>query len=217
MPMTSGVFPKTRIPGSIETVGRAKTASTARHSATKLSRADVRAIRRLCYLLEAEHLSGHPPLSMVRAARRASFSRPPADTGDHAHAADDRSVAGRASRRLAAPLHDGAAVALRRPVRLDRGPNPSSGIAVEEEASYDPVRQVRTHRWRVRDTRSPAREIAPLRLRVIFPQELATLLEAEGFEVVHRFGDFAGNPLTPASLNQICVARAAAPRGGADA
>jgi SAM-dependent methyltransferase len=98
-------------------------------------------------------------------------------------------------------------------LRLDRGPNPSSGIAIEEQATFDPIRQVRTALWRVRDPHWPVEVMAPLQLRVIFPQELALLLEAEGFEVVARYGDFARNPLSPASLNQIYVARSTSARG----
>lgn len=103
-------------------------------------------------------------------------------------------------------------------VRLDLGPNPSSAVEVEEVASYDPVRQVRTARWRVREpvpvpgVSRAAREMAPLRLRLIFPQELPLLLEAEGLELVARYGDFAGNPLAGASLNQVCLARRRVPR-----
>ena len=92
-------------------------------------------------------------------------------------------------------------------VRLDLGPNPSSAIAVEEAASYDPVRQVRTANWRMLEPGAGfgSGEVAPLRLRLIFPQEL--LLEAEGLELVVRCGDFARNPLTGESLNQVCLAR----------
>jgi hypothetical protein len=51
-------------------------------------------------------------------------------------------------------------------------------------------------------------DIEPLHLRLIFPQELPLLLAAEGLELLARYGDFAGNPLTQAGLNQICLARA---------
>ncbi len=87
--------------------------------------------------------------------------------------------------------------------RLDLGPNPSSGIAIEEWSSYDPIEQVRTAAWRICDPRIGVREIQPLRLRLIFPQELQLLLAAEGLELVARYGDFARNPLTPGGLNQI--------------
>jgi len=93
-------------------------------------------------------------------------------------------------------------------IRLDLGPNPSSAIAVEEVASYDPVQQVRIAQWRVLEPNATAHEVAPLSLRVFFPQELPLLLEAAGLELAARYGDFAGNPLTGDSLNQICIARA---------
>jgi len=95
-------------------------------------------------------------------------------------------------------------------VRLDLGPNRSSGIAVEETAAYDPVQQVRILSWRVREPKVGVREVAPLRLRQIFPQELPLLLKASGLELAARHGDFDGNPLTGESLNQICLARAPA-------
>jgi len=92
-------------------------------------------------------------------------------------------------------------------IRLDIGPNPSSGIEVEEVAAYDPVQQVRISRWRVREPGLDVREVAPLRLRQIFPQEVPLLLQAAGFELAARYGDFGTNPLTGASLNQVCIAR----------
>jgi hypothetical protein len=75
---------------------------------------------------------------------------------------------------------------------LISGPNRSSGIAVEEFAAYDPVQQVRILTWRVQDPRVGVRDVAPLRLRQIFPQELPLLLEASGLELAARHGDFAG-------------------------
>jgi len=94
-------------------------------------------------------------------------------------------------------------------VRLDGGPNPSSAIAVEEVASYDPVQQVRIAYWRVLEPDDVVCEVAPLSLRMFFPQEVPLLLEAAGLELAARYGDFAGNPLTGDGLNQICIARAA--------
>ena len=52
------------------------------------------------------------------------------------------------------------------------------------------------------------RNIAPLRLRLIFPQELPLVLRAADLELAARFGDFAGSVLTRSSPNQICLARA---------
>ena len=93
------------------------------------------------------------------------------------------------------------------PVRLDRGPNPATAIAIEEQASYDPIRQVRELRWRVLEP--GAGEIAALSLRQFFPQEVPLLLQAAGLALVERHGDFDGGPLTARSLNQVCVARLA--------
>jgi SAM-dependent methyltransferase len=93
-------------------------------------------------------------------------------------------------------------------MRLDLGPNPSSSIAVEEVASYDPVQQIRVAQWRVLEPDTSTREVAPLTLRLLFPQEVPLLLEAAGLALAARYGDFARNPLTSDSLNQICLARA---------
>jgi len=112
------------------------------------------------------------------------------------------------------PVHRDTVRALARDtlesVRLDLGPNPSSGIAVEETSAYDPVQQVRLLTWRVREPKVGVREVAPFRLRQIFPQEVPLLLEPSGLELAARHGDFAGNPLTGQSLNQVRLARAPA-------
>ena len=92
-------------------------------------------------------------------------------------------------------------------VRLDVGPNPCSGIAVEEFGSYDPIQQIRILRWRLREPDIRVRELAALTLRQFFPQEVPLLLEAAGLELSARYGDFARNPLSAESLNQVCVAR----------
>ena len=42
---------------------------------------------------------------------------------------------------------------------------------------------------------------------VLHALEVPLLLEAAGLELAARYGDFAGNPLTGESLNQICLAR----------
>jgi SAM-dependent methyltransferase len=91
-------------------------------------------------------------------------------------------------------------------VRLDQGPNPSSAIAVEEQAVYEPVLQVREAIWRVCDHAGATTELAPLRLRQIFPQELPLLLESAGLELLARYGSFERTPLSGASLNQVCIA-----------
>lgn len=91
--------------------------------------------------------------------------------------------------------------------RLDLGPNPSSAIRAEEVAYYDPVEQVRISQWSIRQSDAQVQTLAPLVLRQFFPRELPLLLEAEGLRLHARYGDFARNPMTPGSLNQICLAR----------
>jgi hypothetical protein len=61
--------------------------------------------------------------------------------------------------------------------------------------------------YRVREDAGVAIDLAPLRLRQIFPQELLLLLEAAGLELLARYGGFEKTPLTAASLNQVCIAR----------
>jgi SAM-dependent methyltransferase len=94
--------------------------------------------------------------------------------------------------------------------RLDLGPNPASAIEAEEIAHYDPVDQLRTSHWRIRQPDGQEQAMAPLVLRQFFPQEIPLLLETEGLELMAHHGDFARNPLEAWSLNQVCLARAAA-------
>ena len=94
--------------------------------------------------------------------------------------------------------------------RLDLGPNPSSAIEGEEQVEYDPVRQLRIAHWRIRPPDGEELALAPLVQRQFFPQELPLLLRSSGLELVARYGDFARNPLSPWSLNQVCLARRSA-------
>ncbi len=81
-------------------------------------------------------------------------------------------------------------------------------ISVRETANYDPVTQIRTANWRVRHGGQPARMMAPLCQRQIFPQELPLLLETAGLRLVARYGDFDRGPFSGESLNQICLCSA---------
>ena len=103
-------------------------------------------------------------------------------------------------------VHDLARSRLER-VRLEADSASSAAVAIEEVAAYDPVRQIRVARWRVRQPGTGARKMAPIRLRQFFPQELPLLLEVAGLELVARYGDFDRSPLRSTSANQICLAR----------
>ena len=82
----------------------------------------------------------------------------------------------------------------------------SSANATEELLAYDPVGQIRVIQWHVAGARDERQRTEEMRLRAIFPQELPLLLDAAGLELVSRFGDFDGNPLTGDSFNQVCLA-----------
>jgi hypothetical protein len=81
-------------------------------------------------------------------------------------------------------------------------------ISVRETADYDPVTQIRTANWRVQYGEQHARSLAPLRQRLIFPQELLLLLETAGLKLMARYGDFDRGPFSGESLNQICLCSA---------
>lgn len=81
--------------------------------------------------------------------------------------------------------------------------------ASEELLGYDPVGQIQVLRWEIAGEQGGSCRTEEMRLRTIFPQELPLLLAAAGLELVARFGDFDGTPLTGNSLNQVCIARQA--------
>jgi SAM-dependent methyltransferase len=78
-------------------------------------------------------------------------------------------------------------------------------VEVREAASYDPVAQVRTARFRV-VTGAGEVHLAPFVQRQIFPQELPLLLEAAGMRLRARWGSFERGPFLGDSGNQICLA-----------
>jgi hypothetical protein len=89
---------------------------------------------------------------------------------------------------------------------LEFGKGGPGRIAIEESASYDPIRQVRIAQWHVRARTGSTYPLAPLELRIIFPQELLILLQAVGLKLLARYGDFSRSSFGPASSHQICLA-----------
>jgi SAM-dependent methyltransferase len=73
----------------------------------------------------------------------------------------------------------------------------------------DPVRQVQELQIRVLEPGMERLVIAPMRLRVFFPQEVPLRLALAGMEMAARYGDFDGDWLTGRSSNQVCLARSA--------
>jgi SAM-dependent methyltransferase len=100
---------------------------------------------------------------------------------------------------------------VRDPGRLYRGPSfklDGKRYDYFEAFDYDALRQVQLVSMvfqslgELADLRS-----LPLSQRQFFPEELAMLLHYNGFDIVHRYGDFTGGPLTADSESQIVVAR----------
>ncbi|WP_281059231.1 class I SAM-dependent methyltransferase [Mesorhizobium sp.] len=74
-----------------------------------------------------------------------------------------------------------------------------------EILGYDPISQVQIVRFST-TTRGSSKAFLPVRLRVIFPQEIEPRLRSAGLTLLRRYGDFEGKPLGSASLNQVCIA-----------
>ncbi len=87
-------------------------------------------------------------------------------------------------------------------------------VKVSGIEDYDPLRQVKLEtayrRWKDASGQEVV-HIAPLSLRYVFPQEIETLLHYNGFEILERYGDCEGNPLTGESRMMIFVCKKRAP------
>jgi SAM-dependent methyltransferase len=100
---------------------------------------------------------------------------------------------------------------VRDPGRLYRGPSfklDGKRYDYFEAFDYDALRQVQlvSMVFQSLDELSDLRSL-PLSQRQFFPEELALLLHYNGFEIVHRYGDFTAGPLTADSESQIVIAR----------
>lgn len=75
---------------------------------------------------------------------------------------------------------------------------------------YDPIRQVKVEtayrRW-VDDRGQEILKVAPLSLRMVYPQELEVLLHYNGFEIVEQYGDWEKNLLTEESRAILSICR----------
>ena len=80
-------------------------------------------------------------------------------------------------------------------------------VTIEEIIDYDPISQVANTTWFWSTATERDVQVTPLQMRQIYPQELPLLLEANGFRLVQRFGDFERSPFGSASWRQVCVCR----------
>lgn len=79
---------------------------------------------------------------------------------------------------------------------------------------YDPVTQIALIRLYYEAEGRPT-QIVKLSQRKFFPAELEGLLAAHGFEVLERFGDFDGAPLSGEAQSQVVLCRPVARRAAA--
>jgi SAM-dependent methyltransferase len=73
-------------------------------------------------------------------------------------------------------------------------------MSIEETATYDAAEQIRHVAWYFSDSR-----VIHYRLRAIFPQELILLLDAAGFRLDARYGEFTREPFDSSSPRQVCI------------
>lgn len=78
-------------------------------------------------------------------------------------------------------------------------------ISVEETSDYHAATQIRHIRWYLSAAGAPDFRVIDYRLRVIFPQELLLLLEAAGFRLETRYGEFPREPFESSSQRQVCI------------
>lgn len=83
-------------------------------------------------------------------------------------------------------------------------------LAVEAANNYDAATQVNRATWFVSTATRRDAWICPMHLRSIFPQELLSLLTANGFRLTRRNGDFLGNEFIRTSTRQVCQCQSAA-------
>jgi SAM-dependent methyltransferase len=90
-------------------------------------------------------------------------------------------------------------------------------VRVSGTQAYDPITAIRDETvyrsWHDADGQEVTRR-ARLSLRMYSPGEIETLLSANGFALLHLYGDWELAPLTAGSRSMIVVARPALERGG---
>lgn len=97
----------------------------------------------------------------------------------------------------------------RRPILRYLDPYLQQEVVLLEEHHYDPATQVDTVKWfyTIGGQDEAARD--EMRVRLLFPQELDALIDAMGFVIERKTGDYDGAPFGSTSSKQIIVARLA--------
>lgn len=92
---------------------------------------------------------------------------------------------------------------------MQRFDDPERGeVRVDVEERYDAAAQVTRGIWYFSTQTDNDFFVASMEVRSIFPQELPMLLEAGGFRLLERFGDFEGSAFASHSPQQVCVCEA---------
>lgn len=84
-------------------------------------------------------------------------------------------------------------------------------VTIEEITSYDSARQIRHFTWYFSSPRAADFRVVEYQLRVIFPQELLLLLDATGFRLEVRYGEFTREPFSSSSPRQVCICSVSGP------
>lgn len=80
-------------------------------------------------------------------------------------------------------------------------------VRVEEGSNYDARTQVHHATWYFSSPAQPDFRTIEFRLRMIFPQELASLLDSAGLRLEERYGEFSREPFVAVSPRQVCICR----------
>lgn len=81
-------------------------------------------------------------------------------------------------------------------------------VKIEETASYDSAQQIRHIVWYLSKPGAGDFRVIDYSLRVIFPQELLLLLDAAGFRMETRYGEFTREQFQSSSPRQVCICSA---------
>lgn len=92
------------------------------------------------------------------------------------------------------------------PVGTFDAPDGTGRVHLTEQVAYDSDTQISRARW-VWTFADGREKSADLSLRVFFPQELDALLDASGFVIEAKYGDYDRAPFTAKSPKQLLVTR----------
>jgi ubiquinone/menaquinone biosynthesis C-methylase UbiE len=93
------------------------------------------------------------------------------------------------------------------PVTAYNDPETGGRVVVTKMTEYDRATQVIHEVWYCLDELSGREDQVTLNLRVLYPQELDSLLHYNGFQIDQKYGDYEGGPFAGSSNKQIVVCR----------